>query len=737
MQESLQSIWETVNADLVTFYPYDYRRNTFHFNKVEKNPKAATIPISPEEDASILKRLLQQGEYFATDAKTDEILGPRWAARYKSSSVASITLGSKEPGYRGIIVLHYTERQEFDEELRKDIILFSQFAAMAAHLIKQQEQHEAKELRQSIIRRLVGVSDSDQLTEILQDALRQNWPNVPVLCRLLLVDRGKRRLYSPLAISNEPKIPFGDDHIAGQVAESRKSLIIEDAQSSVTPRVSLLTTRSALYVPVELGDSLLGVLGVESPEAQVFDEMDQNFLEEIAGSAATALGAAGRGKHARAVIAAAARAAASSPEQELRVVTESAHEIATIAGGKPTSATVFLLNGPSLELVSAWPPDLFGELQKEVGILPLERTEDMPRGIVAMAADQRKSIIVNKLPNAHYISFDPRTRAELAVPVLAADDSVVGVLNLEYEEPTALNEEHTTLLELLADQAAIVAILKKHAEQKQQQRAALALLGVEVAAITHEWINNTTTVRDNLELVRQLSEGIADEIADPGRRILRFRRNHNRKAEELLKKLELVVKRTEGVLNDVSKPLQAKEHIHDKRVIPVNRWLQKIQSAWSKLHSEVEIYLNTGTKPEHCVYANEYWLTRAINNLLQNAVRAVQGHTPQPKVQVSSYLEEYNIRIEIWDNGPGIPDSKQSLLFNTLVPPGIHDSHGHGTGCLFTSLIVQEFGGQALILKSREGGRVALDLPLTHARTSKTNPKRRDDDALEKENFAG
>jgi putative methionine-R-sulfoxide reductase with GAF domain/nitrogen-specific signal transduction histidine kinase len=714
MQESLLSIWETVNADMVIFYPYDPKRKSFRLDKIQKSPKSSVVPICPEDDTKTLNRLLQLGEYFSPDARGDEIFRNHWASRFETSSIASIALESSGAGnYCGVVVLHYTESRRFGNELRHDISLSSQFVAMAAHLMQQQEQHEAEERRQEIIQKLVGISDSAQLTQILEEALRQNWPGTPVLCRFLLAERGKRILYSPLAISNEPTIPFDSDHVAGQVAHNREYRLLEDKSDYPNLKVSLPTSRSALYVPVKLGDSVVGVLGIESPEVRVFHELDRVFLEEIADSAATALGAAGQADHARAVIAAAARAAASSPEQELKVLTKSAHEVASIAEGKPTSTTVFINNGQSLDLVSAWPPELFGELQKKVGTLESNRPPGVPRGIVALAAEKKESILIDKLPHDDYISFDARTRAELAVPVLAADGSVVGVLNIEYEEPNALNNEHKTLLERLADQAAIVAILQNQGEQKQKQRAAIAILGVEVGAIAHEWINNTATIRDNVEVMRMISSRIAAETLESKHPLL-ARHNYAR-LEELLNKLDSVASRIESVLTDAAKPLQAKEHIHDKVLIPVDRWLRKVQLTWSRLYSSVEFPLDVRTAPQDCIYANEYWLTRAINNLLHNGVRAAQGHTQHPRIWIRSYVHEHYIRVEICDNGPGIPISKQALLFSTLVPHGIHDIQGHGTGCLFTSFIAQEYSGQALALDSNEGGRVVLELPLTHA----------------------
>jgi len=64
-------------------------------------------------------------------------------------------------------------------------------------------------------------------------------------------------------------------------------------------------------------------------------------------------------------------------------------------------------------------------------------------------------------------------------------------------------------------------------------------------------------------------------------------------------------------------------------------------------------------------------LEQAIVNLLMNSVDALD---PQGKIELSTFRQEDSLCIRIWDNGPGIPDSIRTTLFDAFVttkPPGV------------------------------------------------------------------
>ena len=443
---------------------------------------------------------------------------------------------------------------------------------------------------------------------------------------------------------------------------------------------------------------------------------------------ATTLVASGRGDIAEAVIEVAVKAA-TRPEQGLKILTQNAHQIASLSGGVPTSTTVFLLRGEVLELVSVWPEHLFEEMYEKIGKLLLDPPAGKPRGYVALAAHEGETKFVENVVleggntnegearkyDLDYIPFDRQTRAELAVPVLAADQSVIGVLNLEYGNPKALNEEDRRLIEALADQAGIVAVLQQQARElaeKQSQRTTLVMLGVEAADREHGWINERSALKNELGNFVTVANRVADSTQSLSYRILRWLRIAPDIDGEMLRSIASSAEQLIGAYKEFDLTGQ---HIQEKTSIDVEPWLRELVRYWSKRESGVSFPIDSQTALTDRLYANKYWLTRAMKNLINNAVRAAKKAKEakgSPRVKVSSYRSGKNVHIEVSDNGPGIPKEVQAYLFKEMIPKEELAVGRHGVGCLLTHFIAQEYGGRAFFLPSDEGAKVILKLPL-------------------------
>ncbi len=76
--------------------------------------------------------------------------------------------------------------------------------------------------------------------------------------------------------------------------------------------------------------------------------------------------------------------------------------------------------------------------------------------------------------------------------------------------------------------------------------------------------------------------------------------------------------------------------------------------------------------------------------------------------------EDGQIRISVWDSGPGIPPETLELVFGTLHQVNA-DSQSLGTGVRLTIAkeIVEAHGGRLFAEKLESGGRVTLTLPLS------------------------
>jgi signal transduction histidine kinase len=101
-------------------------------------------------------------------------------------------------------------------------------------------------------------------------------------------------------------------------------------------------------------------------------------------------------------------------------------------------------------------------------------------------------------------------------------------------------------------------------------------------------------------------------------------------------------------------------------------------------------------------------LVRIITNLAKNAIQATE-HLENPQISVSISTEEDIVKIEVQDNGVGIPDDLQERIFE---PRFTTKTSGMGLGLGMVKNIVETYKGDIkLISKPNEGTTFTLKLP--------------------------
>lgn len=129
-----------------------------------------------------------------------------------------------------------------------------------------------------------------------------------------------------------------------------------------------------------------------------------------------------------------------------------------------------------------------------------------------------------------------------------------------------------------------------------------------------------------------------------------------------------------------------------------------------KLHPDVrDISISVGRIAPVEADINPRSLESAIYNLLLNACQAATGSNRVPEVWVSVTEADEQICITIYDNGPGIPTSIRSTLFNPFVTAG--KPSGTGLGLTLARLVAEEHGGSVCLVESNPG-RTAFKLSL-------------------------
>jgi signal transduction histidine kinase len=99
-------------------------------------------------------------------------------------------------------------------------------------------------------------------------------------------------------------------------------------------------------------------------------------------------------------------------------------------------------------------------------------------------------------------------------------------------------------------------------------------------------------------------------------------------------------------------------------------------------------------------------IVRAVFNLLLNACQAANRGTLTPSVTLQLTEDLQEIVIRVTDNGPGVPASLVSTMFEPFVSSG--RENGTGLGLTMAQHIAQEHGGSVRLEESAPGKTVFL-----------------------------
>ncbi|WP_263366668.1 sensor histidine kinase [Edaphobacter bradus] len=152
-----------------------------------------------------------------------------------------------------------------------------------------------------------------------------------------------------------------------------------------------------------------------------------------------------------------------------------------------------------------------------------------------------------------------------------------------------------------------------------------------------------------------------------------------------------------------------------------------VESAASMVRShpasrDVKIVLN-GLAPL-MAWIDAKKLGRAVYNILLNGCQAARRGSGPPTVTLSLLVGEMSIRIQIADNGPGVPEAIRQSIFLPFVSQGRES--GVGLGLTLAQQIAQEHGGSIELSEASGPGAVfTIVLPKSALRKPENGPEKK------------
>jgi sigma-B regulation protein RsbU (phosphoserine phosphatase) len=254
----------------------------------------------------------------------------------------------------------------------------------------------------------------------------------------------------PREIIRNLRIKVGEG-IVGRAAQTRRSVLVNDVKFDPGYISSLAAMRSELAVPLIHKGRLIGIIDLEAPQPDFFNDSHVSLLELLASRMAMAI------ENARLYRRTLRQA------RTLQLLNEISRELSSVLVLNELLRKVGTLTKRLVDY------HRFGILladdqsQTFNAVISLKQDERMPErstveygsGIVGAAATLRQPVVVGDVSkDPRYISVNPETRSEMTVPLIYRD-RVIGVIDLESPHLNYFNDEHVRMFSTLAPQIAI------------------------------------------------------------------------------------------------------------------------------------------------------------------------------------------------------------------------------------------------------------------------------------------
>src|ERR1017187_428029 len=246
------------------------------------------------------------------------------------------------------------------------------------------------------------------------------------------------------------RIKVGDG-IVGRAAQTRRSVLVNDVSQEPSYIPSLPSIRSELAVPLIVKGRLIGVMDLEAPQTDFFNDSHVSLLELLASRMAMAIENARLYRRTQ------------RQAHTLQLLNETSRELTSVLVLNELLRKIGTL---TKRLVDYHRFGIFladEQAQTFNAVISLKQDERMPerttvnfgQGIVGAAATLRRPVLVGDVGKDHrYISVNPETRSEMTVPLIYRD-KVIGVIDLESPHLNYFNDEHVRMFSTLAPQVAI------------------------------------------------------------------------------------------------------------------------------------------------------------------------------------------------------------------------------------------------------------------------------------------
>ncbi|WML89717.1 hybrid sensor histidine kinase/response regulator [Thiothrix lacustris] len=268
-----------------------------------------------------------------------------------------------------------------------------------------------------------------------------------------------------------------------------------------------------------------------------------------------------------------------------------------------------------------------------------------------------------------------------AATIFAIVGCVYGLkLNQIYMEVLYQREENQRLLDALSKE-------KQQVETISREKTRI------LAAASHD-------LRQPMQAMRLFEGLLAAQLTDSKQQILLDKLSQS--SQNLASLLEALL--------DVAK-LDAGAVQIQPRPVELNQLFRQLYQRYADIADTCHIELHYVETHQH-LFTDPEQLTRILSNLLDNAIKHM-GRSG--KILMGVRLQGQGLRLEVWDNGKGIPEQEQQRIFDAFYQvdnPERNRTKGVGLGLSIVKRLTNLLGCELRLISTPDiGCRFILDIP--------------------------
>jgi GAF domain-containing protein/HAMP domain-containing protein len=378
----------------------------------------------------------------------------------------------------GAIMVQDTEKEgQFDEEDLRFLTALASQVAGAIHNTQLLEETRQYALRlrtaSEIARDISGSLDLDELLLRSVTLIREryNYYHAGVFLidssgEYAVIREATGEAGAQLKRTNH-KLGVGSKSIVGYVAGRGETLIVSDTTKDATYYANPLLpdTRSEAAIPMKIGERIVGVLDVQSTYPNAFGDEDLQSLQVLADQLAVAVintelfaeTQEHLSQHRLLHHITTSAASGTTLEEALNSAVQG---LQVTLGGDRVMILLVDRERKNLEVKSA-----IGYSDQDINAIRIP----IGTGIAGWVAAHRQPLRVdNVAEDPRYIEVSSNTRSSMALPLIYRNE-VLGVLNVESEQPNAYNEHDEELLGTLGGSLAAIMANARLLEQIRRQ----------------------------------------------------------------------------------------------------------------------------------------------------------------------------------------------------------------------------------------------------------------------------